>query len=123
MYATFTIKSNTQCKQSFSLRTTLFIIFYYLKLLFPLDYSDDDDDYCEIVVNYYMILLILLTLFSLSRFPVLPFLLYPLPYLQKDARVCAQLFCFDSASGYCVSYRPAAEGSPCGDGQVRVFLS
>jgi len=28
------------------------------------------------------------------------------------------LFCFDSASGYCVSYRPAAEGSPCGDGQV-----
>lgn len=37
---------------------------------------------------------------------------------QKDARVCAQLFCFDSASGYCVSYRPAAEGSPCGDGQV-----
>lgn len=38
--------------------------------------------------------------------------------MQKDARVCAQLFCFDSASGYCVSYRPAAEGSPCGDGQV-----
>lgn len=37
---------------------------------------------------------------------------------QKDARVCAQLFCFDSASGYCVSYRPAAEGSPCGEGQV-----
>jgi len=36
----------------------------------------------------------------------------------KDARVCAQLFCFDSASGYCVSYRPAAEGSQCGDGQV-----
>ncbi|XP_054169137.1 A disintegrin and metalloproteinase with thrombospondin motifs 1-like [Oppia nitens] len=36
----------------------------------------------------------------------------------KDARVCAQLFCFDSASGYCVSYRPAAEGSPCGDGQT-----
>ncbi|KAI1285003.1 A disintegrin and metalloproteinase with thrombospondin motifs 16 [Halotydeus destructor] len=36
----------------------------------------------------------------------------------KDARVCAQLFCFDSASGYCVSYRPAAEGSTCGDGQV-----
>lgn len=36
----------------------------------------------------------------------------------KDARVCAQLFCFDTASGYCVSYRPAAEGSPCGDGQV-----
>ena len=39
---------------------------------------------------------------------------------QKDARVCAQLFCFDSASGYCVSYRPAAEGSPCGEGQVSV---
>lgn len=38
--------------------------------------------------------------------------------LQKDSRVCAQLFCFDSSSGYCVSYRPAAEGSPCGDGQV-----
>ncbi|GFT13180.1 a disintegrin and metalloproteinase with thrombospondin motifs 1 [Nephila pilipes] len=36
----------------------------------------------------------------------------------KDARVCAQLFCFDTASGYCVSYRPAAEGSVCGDGQV-----
>ncbi|XP_022658748.1 zinc metalloproteinase-disintegrin-like kaouthiagin-like isoform X3 [Varroa destructor] len=36
----------------------------------------------------------------------------------KDSRVCAQLFCFDSSSGYCVSYRPAAEGSPCGDGQV-----
>ncbi|KAF7488255.1 A disintegrin and metalloproteinase with thrombospondin motifs 8 [Sarcoptes scabiei] len=36
----------------------------------------------------------------------------------KDGRVCAQLFCFDSASGYCVSYRPAAEGSPCGDGQI-----
>lgn len=36
----------------------------------------------------------------------------------KDARVCAQLFCFDSASGYCVSYRPAAEGSICGEGQV-----
>lgn len=39
-------------------------------------------------------------------------------HIQKDARVCAQLFCFDSASGYCVSYRPAAEGSSCGDGQV-----
>ncbi|KAE8752572.1 hypothetical protein FOCC_FOCC000694 [Frankliniella occidentalis] len=36
----------------------------------------------------------------------------------KDDRVCAQLFCFDSGSGYCVAYRPAAEGSPCGDGQV-----
>ncbi|XP_058463719.1 A disintegrin and metalloproteinase with thrombospondin motifs like isoform X3 [Malaya genurostris] len=35
----------------------------------------------------------------------------------KDERVCAQLFCFDSASGYCVAYRPAAEGSSCGDGQ------
>lgn len=35
----------------------------------------------------------------------------------KDDRVCAQLFCFDSKSGYCVSYRPAAEGSSCGDGQ------
>lgn len=37
---------------------------------------------------------------------------------QKDSRVCAQLFCYDSSSGYCVSYRPAAEGSPCGDGQT-----
>ncbi len=37
---------------------------------------------------------------------------------QKDDRVCAQLFCFDAKSGYCVSYRPAAEGSPCGHGQV-----
>lgn len=36
----------------------------------------------------------------------------------RDQRVCAQLFCFDSSSGYCVSYRPAAEGSPCGDGHV-----
>ncbi|CAH1958565.1 unnamed protein product [Acanthoscelides obtectus] len=35
----------------------------------------------------------------------------------KDDRVCAQLFCFDSNSGYCVAYRPAAEGSTCGDGQ------
>ena len=37
----------------------------------------------------------------------------------KDDRVCAQLFCFDAGSGYCVSYRPAAEGSRCGDNQVR----
>lgn len=37
--------------------------------------------------------------------------------MQKDDRVCAQLFCFDAGSGYCVAYRPAAEGSPCGDGQ------
>uniref|UniRef100_A0A1B6E598 Peptidase M12B domain-containing protein n=1 Tax=Clastoptera arizonana TaxID=38151 RepID=A0A1B6E598_9HEMI len=36
----------------------------------------------------------------------------------KDERVCAQLFCFDASSGYCVAYRPAAEGSICGDGQV-----
>ncbi|GJQ78637.1 hypothetical protein Trydic_g11742 [Trypoxylus dichotomus] len=35
----------------------------------------------------------------------------------KDDRVCAQLFCFDAGSGYCVAYRPAAEGSSCGDGQ------
>lgn len=42
-------------------------------------------------------------------------------YLQKDERVCAQLFCFDANSGYCVAYRPAAEGSPCGDGQVRLL--
>merc|ERR1719360_343584 len=36
----------------------------------------------------------------------------------KDERVCAQLFCFDAGSGYCVSYRPAAEGSRCGDGAI-----
>jgi len=36
----------------------------------------------------------------------------------KDDRVCAQLFCFDAGSGYCVSYRPAAEGSRCGDGAI-----
>ncbi|XP_018019563.1 uncharacterized protein LOC108676018 isoform X2 [Hyalella azteca] len=36
----------------------------------------------------------------------------------KDERVCAQLFCFDSSSGYCVSYRPAAEGSDCGGGKI-----
>ncbi|KAI5699501.1 hypothetical protein M8J76_005323 [Diaphorina citri] len=35
----------------------------------------------------------------------------------KDDRVCSQLFCFDAGSGYCVAYRPAAEGSSCGDGQ------
>lgn len=40
----------------------------------------------------------------------------------KDERVCAQLFCFDSASGYCVAYRPAAEGSACGDGLVIIFV-
>ena len=39
----------------------------------------------------------------------------------KDDRVCSQLFCFDAGSGYCVSYRPAAEGSRCGDNQVRIF--
>lgn len=40
----------------------------------------------------------------------------------KDERVCAQLFCFDSASGYCVAYRPAAEGSACGDGLVLYII-
>ncbi|XP_037955326.1 uncharacterized protein LOC119685179 isoform X2 [Teleopsis dalmanni] len=34
----------------------------------------------------------------------------------KDERVCAQLFCFDAQTGYCVAYRPAAEGSSCGNG-------
>ncbi|XP_054090940.1 uncharacterized protein LOC105218881 isoform X2 [Zeugodacus cucurbitae] len=34
----------------------------------------------------------------------------------KDERVCAQLFCFDAQTGYCVAYRPAAEGSTCGSG-------
>ncbi|XP_075164833.1 sol narae metalloprotease isoform X2 [Haematobia irritans] len=33
----------------------------------------------------------------------------------KDERVCAQLFCFDAQTGYCVAYRPAAEGSTCGN--------
>ncbi|KAH8254173.1 hypothetical protein KR032_008786 [Drosophila birchii] len=33
----------------------------------------------------------------------------------KDERVCAQLFCFDAQTGYCVAYRPAAEGSACGN--------
>ncbi|XP_065369618.1 A disintegrin and metalloproteinase with thrombospondin motifs like isoform X2 [Calliphora vicina] len=33
----------------------------------------------------------------------------------KDERVCAQLFCFDAQTGYCVAYRPAAEGSSCGN--------
>ncbi|GFS74545.1 a disintegrin and metalloproteinase with thrombospondin motifs 5 [Nephila pilipes] len=37
---------------------------------------------------------------------------------KKDSRVCAQLFCYDNDSGYCVSFRPAAEGSSCGDGQI-----
>lgn len=36
----------------------------------------------------------------------------------KDARVCAQLFCYDTSSGFCVSFRPAAEGSICGHGQI-----
>lgn len=36
----------------------------------------------------------------------------------KDERVCAQLFCFDAQTGYCVAYRPAAEGSACGNGYV-----
>ena len=34
----------------------------------------------------------------------------------KDQRVCAELYCFEPSSGYCVSYRPAAEGSACGRG-------
>ena len=34
----------------------------------------------------------------------------------KDHRVCAELYCFEQASGYCVSFRPAAEGSTCGQG-------
>ena len=44
-------------------------------------------------------------------------------YLIQDERVCAQLFCFDAGSGYCVSYRPAAEGSRCGDNHVCSKLS
>jgi len=36
----------------------------------------------------------------------------------KDDRVCSQLFCYDSSTGFCVSYRPAAEGSECGDGKI-----
>ena len=42
--------------------------------------------------------------------------------MPKDDRVCAQLFCFDAGSGYCVSYRPAAEGSRCGDNQVKTHI-
>ncbi|XP_043235903.1 A disintegrin and metalloproteinase with thrombospondin motifs 18-like [Amphibalanus amphitrite] len=34
----------------------------------------------------------------------------------KDHRVCAELYCFEQTSGYCVSFRPAAEGSSCGQG-------
>lgn len=40
----------------------------------------------------------------------------------KDERVCAQLFCFDAQTGYCVAYRPAAEGSSCGKGLVSLNL-
>merc|ERR1719341_1278664 len=36
----------------------------------------------------------------------------------KDERVCSQLFCYDSSSGFCVSYRPAAEGSECGSNMI-----
>ncbi|XP_037094664.1 A disintegrin and metalloproteinase with thrombospondin motifs 18-like [Pollicipes pollicipes] len=34
----------------------------------------------------------------------------------KDHRVCAELYCFEPSSGYCVAFRPAAEGSSCGQG-------
>ncbi|OWA50496.1 putative A disintegrin and metalloproteinase with thrombospondin motifs 16 [Hypsibius exemplaris] len=33
----------------------------------------------------------------------------------KDERVCTQLYCHDKDTGYCIAFRPAAEGSPCGD--------
>ena len=35
-----------------------------------------------------------------------------------DQRVCTQLFCLNPATGGCVSYRPALEGSYCGQGKV-----
>ena len=34
----------------------------------------------------------------------------------SDARVCTQLFCVRPATGGCVSYRPAVEGTACGRG-------
>ncbi|XP_037091379.1 A disintegrin and metalloproteinase with thrombospondin motifs 18-like [Pollicipes pollicipes] len=34
----------------------------------------------------------------------------------RDQRVCVELYCFEESTGYCVSFRPAAEGSPCGRG-------
>ena len=36
----------------------------------------------------------------------------------QDSRVCAQLFCHNTVTGTCVSYRPALEGSHCGHGKV-----
>jgi len=45
--------------------------------------------------------------------------------LQKDATVCTRLECefpgFEG-SGFCKAAAPAAEGSPCGDGLVRLKL-
>ncbi|XP_055353287.1 A disintegrin and metalloproteinase with thrombospondin motifs 4-like [Paramacrobiotus metropolitanus] len=35
----------------------------------------------------------------------------------KDSRVCTQLYCHDKDTGYCIAFRPAAEGSPCGTGK------
>eukprot|EP00092_Neocalanus_flemingeri_P005526 GFUD01005956.1.p1 GENE.GFUD01005956.1~~GFUD01005956.1.p1 ORF type:complete len:489 (-),score=121.51 GFUD01005956.1:182-1648(-) len=35
-----------------------------------------------------------------------------------DSRVCTQLFCLNPATGGCISYRPAVDGSQCGDGKV-----
>jgi hypothetical protein len=34
-----------------------------------------------------------------------------------DYRVCAQLFCYDKQHTRCLAYRPAVEGSPCGQGR------
>ena len=36
----------------------------------------------------------------------------------SDSRVCTQLFCLHPATGACISYRPAVEGSQCGGGKV-----
>ena len=36
----------------------------------------------------------------------------------SDSRVCTQLACLNPATGGCISYRPAVEGSQCGDGKV-----
>ena len=36
----------------------------------------------------------------------------------KDQRVCSQLFCYNKDNGGCYAYRPAVEGSSCGNGKM-----
>lgn len=44
-------------------------------------------------------------------------------FLQKDATVCTRLECeYPGFEGFCRATAPAAEGSPCGDGLVRLEL-